>query len=324
MVVTVLGNVSLADAVSRIQAVSNDTRPTYWLPGITSLLGPFNHVPAYAKTVILDMTGVSEPVFELGPHPNGTALVLYSLVLNGLAVRNLTDSPWAPEGLSTPYLSALPLWGLASTAKAPDSYIRLKKVTIRLPQQDYVAMLAAALREGEWQTGAVETAPLLQGFSKLVVPPSTMASLKATWPQQMPNSLRLSQLHGWGIDGSELTLLPEQPLPVGHTLPDITAPEAEGGGSGSDGGLDKGVRIGVGVGVGVGGGLVVIALIIGAVYYAKTEKVLSQYGDTPKGNGSSYSTGSLVVSILGSESNGVVSAASHCAAVGCNTPTHLC
>lgn len=85
--------------------------PPYALPGPNQLLGPFNHEPATAKVVALDLARETNPLFEastavLPDVSMQPALLVHKLVLKGLG-KVVLGGP-GPEG----YASAVPLWAL--------------------------------------------------------------------------------------------------------------------------------------------------------------------------------------------------------------------
>jgi hypothetical protein len=104
-------------------ANTNTTISPVVLPGMTMLTGPFNHVPASAKTVTLDLGHVSSPLLALPPYDARTPgevarLVVSKVVLTGLASAPL--APLLPDGAdagSGAYTSALPLWAVDMQAR---------------------------------------------------------------------------------------------------------------------------------------------------------------------------------------------------------------
>jgi hypothetical protein len=236
----VLGNASLA-------AGGAAGRAPYPLSQITILSGPFNHVPAFARTVALDLGNSSAPVVQTRGDA-GSLLVLFKLVLTGLAA-----APVAPG-----VVSALPLWAVGrpgGTGGGPVQ-VRLDRVALVLPASDYAALLAAALRGPAWHSGAHESAALLAGITQLV--PAANGSQPGGQLTPASPSLLLAAYSGWGVNATSLRLVPDVPLASCEQLPDWRC--AAGDEQGDGGSDQRAVVIGVGVGVGVGVPLLVAAV----------------------------------------------------------------
>ena len=138
-------------------------------------------------------------------------------------------------------------------------------MTLVLPQSDYAALLAATLRgTAAWRSGANATAPLMRGIS--VFEPYSSAEVTPA-----ASSIQLEAYEGWGVRASWLTVVPEQPLPSGYTLPDwVYVPPASPPTETHDESSERAVAIGVGVGV--GGALMVAAAVAGFLLWRRNKR----------------------------------------------------
>lgn len=171
--------------------------------------------------------------------------------------------------------SALPLWVFwsqlqqtlstnASAANVP-AQVQLNNVTLILPQSDYAALLAATQRDSNSPgSGAQHTWAVMSGIQ--VLEPGRPGS---SHTQSANSFLLLKHYRGWGVEGINLILMPEAPLPACVSLPhwdllttgcgddiggDITPPD------GSDAASNRrAIAGGIGAGVGVGVPLLLVA-----------------------------------------------------------------
>ncbi len=128
-------------------------------------------------------------------------------------------------------------------------------------QADFAALLSAAVRGPAWKSAANTTAPIMSGITTFNPHPAYVPA-----PGVITKSLLLLNYTGWGMNGSNIMILPDQPLPDNYTLPDPPPPPtiespSSGGGSSSN----KGVALGVGIGCGVG--ITVLLAVIGYGIY---------------------------------------------------------
>ncbi|KAL6747847.1 hypothetical protein V8C86DRAFT_2896405 [Haematococcus lacustris] len=241
---------SLSEAMLRVSQISLSRAPTDPYPCIAlvanislvtattisvrspfMLQGPFNDVPGAAVAVELDMS--HKPA--LVSMAKGATLYISKLTLTGLAHGPLPTEP--------SYFSSLPLWAVnAYTGVVPQ--VQLDNVTLVLEGDDFAALLAAVLRGSAWQR-ANRTAPLLAGITVLEPAPSAPPSR---------TRLTLATYVGWGINATNLVLLPEQALGPDYVLPDLLLD------SGSGSSVDSRA---LGLGVGLGGAALLLAALGG-------------------------------------------------------------
>lgn len=153
-----------------------------------------------------------------------------------------------------------------STNTTSPWFLYLSNVTLQLPQSDYAALLSAAMRGSAWKTGAVNTAPLLRGISRLVLAANQQQALTLR-----TCSLLLDAYEGFGVSAVQLRVRPDQPLPcqdlpqwdlhmspLAKCDPPVALATGDTGGSG---GLSKGAKLGIGLGVGLGGATALVAAV---------------------------------------------------------------
>jgi hypothetical protein len=130
--------------------------------------------------------------------------------------------------------------------------MHLDQVTLVLPQSDYAALLAAALRGIAWRSGAAATAVLLSNVT--VFQPAALDA--ATGAALMPgaSSLTVVRWEGWHWLGTNVTFEPVTPLPACYQLPDLMHTLPSGCRSDSSESSRRQINVAVGVGIGVGVG----------------------------------------------------------------------
>lgn len=152
--------------------------------------------------------------------------------------------------------------------------LKLVLTSLALPQHDFAALLAAALRGDAWQSGAVTTAPLMAHISQFIVAHNqTGAGLSRSIP-----SLLLARYQGFGVEATNLRVRPVVPLPPGYQLPDLDVPDQPQGGDNDDD-ESRRLRLGLGIGLGVGGGLLVLAAVVVFVVLSGCGRTRSKQAD---------------------------------------------
>jgi hypothetical protein len=181
--------------------------------------------------------------------------------LRGLAAAPIASAGSAESGAVQ---SALPLWAFAAAGNRSSAQILLFNCTLVIPASDYAALLSAALRGGRWKEGAVKTAPLL---SRVVAFEPSVKEQGQLTPAS--TQLDLEAYSGWGVNGTQVRLVPEQPLPPCTPLPDWDqlAPgcEQEAGASGGSSG-DRALVLGLALGLGLAGGLLLVGAVLAVCY----------------------------------------------------------
>jgi hypothetical protein len=126
----------------------------------------------------------------------------------------------------------------------------MDKVTLTLPQVDYAALLAGAIRGSAWKSGSSSTRPLYNGIDVFQLAPGSSVSATTT-------SFLLSNYQGWGVIATNLTITSETPLAANYPLPDLTST------SDTSSRKDKSDSnpVALGLGVGLGGGLLVLCTV---------------------------------------------------------------
>lgn len=246
--------------------VSASQLQPHTLPGMTIIMGPFNHVPATSRTVALDFGSTISPVFDLPAADLRVPGTPARLVLHKLLLRGLVAAPLPPTGelnssgngetdpgqsVST---SALPLWAIRQQGLSGEAQVYLSKCTVVLPRSDYAALLSAALRGDAWKSGARASARLMAGIS--------VFRISAGAPLLTPESVALSvaEYAGWRVNGTSLTFISNEPMVPCAPLPDWeVVPLGPGCSSqGGSGHSSEALKIGLGVGLGVGLGLLLL------------------------------------------------------------------
>lgn len=272
--VMLVESVSLVSAMARVVNASA-ARVISW---DTLLVGPFNHVPATAKAVTLDMghgsTGDGQFVIA-PPTPNVTHLMIYKLILRYLSMQDLpgtvisTALPMWDFGREALSVAAAAAHDSGSTATGnsfnADMQLQLQNCTLWVPVPDFAALLSAALRGPSWKSGAVTTARLLSQVS-VFKPLSSLAQPLTPYSE----SLTLAQFVGWGWQGTNIVIVPDGGWYGGcQQLLDIAGSAACGQAAGDNGDdtheRSRNEGIGIGVGVGVGATFLLALLAVGAV-----------------------------------------------------------
>lgn len=162
----------------------------------------------------------------------------------------LTGLAEAPSDASNT-ASALTLWALSNVTDRLNNAtrLRLSDVVLVLPQPDYAALLAAALRGAAWKSGAVVTALLFSYISDFTVGGHQAGgNLSRSSP-----SLLLASYEGFGVQAVNLRVQPISPLPPEYQLPDLDTLATGLAASGNrDVKHKRQVRLGVGLGLGLG------------------------------------------------------------------------
>lgn len=142
--------------------------------------------------------------------------------------------------------------------------LRLHQVMLQIPWEDFAALLAAALRGSQWQSGARTTSPLLAAISQFE--PARSDAQQGGTLTAASRALLLEHYAGFGWEATKLWLVPDQDPGVCVLLPDLEQPlQCMPAGSG---GIGRGVRLGLGLGLGLGGGLLLAGLaVIGSALY---------------------------------------------------------
>ncbi len=182
----------------------------------------------------------------------------------------------SPRSLS---LSAAFVSAQDAATAAGDAPVQLENVTLVLPPAEYMALLTLATDKTAWSVRHCMDAPTLQlaaalNGSAAVLDASAglgsngggsggsdAAALAALW-----QSLLLSRFTGWGVNGTQLRLVPAAALPTAVTAACVPGGAEEGGGGGS-GGLSGGAIAGIVVGSVVGA-----ALLVGGGVWAVRER----------------------------------------------------
>jgi len=289
--IMLLANTSLAAAVAGVSndAGSSSTTPTpVSLPGMAMMTGPFNHMPATAKTVMLSMGRSVTPLLLLPTMdfriPGQAARLLISkLVLTDLAAAPLAPllPPEAPAP-SKAYVSALPLWALGLQARTQQVQVWLYRCRVVVPRADYAALLSAALRVGDggagaWAIANGTSAPLFAGITQFE---------PAEGITPLSTSLVLLHYSGWGVSASSTTFVPDSAWTEADAaaLPDW---QGAGGvqGASSSGDINTGLAAGLAVGLGLGIPVVTIAAAAAYVLHARRAPAVAA-GPQPAAEGS--------------------------------------
>lgn len=136
-----------------------------------------------------------------------------------------------------------------------------------LPQQDYMALLSAALRGPAWASGALTTGPLFSDVTQFTPAPPTWYGQTLT---PFTRRFMLASFVGWGVEMTNTWVVPEVPLPACTQLLDFNDPQGlftracpTMGANTADAGSNKqwDVALGLGLGIGLGGFVLVVCVI---------------------------------------------------------------
>lgn len=129
--------------------------------------------------------------------------------------------------------------------------VLMDNVTLVVPQADFAALYAAAMRGNRWKSGSVSTRPIITLISTFVVSPLETPSY---------SSLLLTSYLASGVSATNVRFTPAGgSLAANYSLPDMESPPPPMPEQKAS--SNTGLGIGVGVGVGVGGGLLLVAVV---------------------------------------------------------------
>jgi hypothetical protein len=150
-------------------------------------------------------------------------------------------------------------------------------VVLVLPQNDYAAMLSAAMRGTGWRTGSRTTRPLMNGIDAFDLSPAFNASAGGTAVSPTTQAFTLATYRGWGVAATNLTLTSETPLPADYALPDLApSPEQENPEGEAGEGLLEEDQQPIAIGVGVGGGVMLILALVSGYLLVRRRKYVEQ------------------------------------------------